>query len=169
VRTGRPKQPLTVDGADREKLTLLARRPKTAQRTATRARIVLGAAEGLSNQEIAQRLGITGSTVGKWRERYRQRGMRGLADDSRPGTPRKITDAMVEKAVTRTLEKMPTAATQWSTRTLAKDVGLSHRFHKYAHVLLGLKSVLTYGIFSGGIHIATIKPIRHRLISTGGA
>lgn len=125
MRTGRPKQPLTVDAADKEKLTLLARRPKTAQRAAIRAKIVLRAAEGLSNQEIARQLGITGSTVGKWRERYRQRGMKGLADDSRPGTPRKITDAMVEAAVTRTLEKMPAAATQWSTRSLAKDVGLS--------------------------------------------
>jgi transposase len=125
VRTGRPKQPLTVDPADREKLTLLARRPKTAQRVAIRSKIVLRAAEGLSNQEIARQLGVTGSTVGKWRERYRQHGMKGLADDSRPGTPRRITDAKVEEAVTRTLESMPAAATQWSTRSLAKDVGLS--------------------------------------------
>ena len=51
--------------------------------------------------------------------------MKGLADDSRPGTPRRITDSKVEEAVTRTLESMPTAATQWSTRSLAKDVGLS--------------------------------------------
>ena len=48
-----------------------------------------------------------------------------LADDSRPGTPRRITDAQVEEAVTRTLESMPTAATQWGTRALAKNVGLS--------------------------------------------
>jgi transposase len=111
--------------ADREKLTLLARGPKTAQRVAIRSKIVLRAAEGLSNQEIARQLGVTGSTVGKWRERYRLRGMKGLADDSRPGTPRRITDAKVEEAVTRTLESMPAAATQWSTRSLAKDVGLS--------------------------------------------
>jgi len=114
-----------VDPADREKLTLLARRPKTAQRVAIRSKIVLRAAEGLSNQEIARQLGVTGSTVGKWRERYRQHGMKGLADDSRPGTPRRITDAKVEEAVTRTLESMPAAATPWSTRSLAKDVGLS--------------------------------------------
>jgi transposase len=125
VRTGRPKQPLIVESADREKLILLARRPKTAQRAAIRSKIVLRAAEGLSNQEIARQLGITGSTVGKWRERYRLHGMKGLADDSRPGTPRRITDAKVEEAVTRTLEGMPAAATQWSTRSLAKDVGLS--------------------------------------------
>ena len=84
MRTGRPKQPLVLDPADREKLTLLARRPKTAQRVAVRAKIVLRAAEGLTNQAIALQLGITGATVGKWRERYRVQGMKGLADDSRP-------------------------------------------------------------------------------------
>jgi transposase len=125
MRTGRPKQPLILDAADKEKLTLLARRPKTAQRAAVRSKIVLRAAEGLSNQDIAGQLGVTGSTVGKWRERYRLLGMRGLADDSRPGTPRSITDEKVEEAVTRTLEGMPTAATQWSTRALAQNVGLS--------------------------------------------
>ena len=53
--------------------------------------------------------------------------MKGLADDSRPGTPRRITDAKVEEAVTRTLESMPAAATQWSTRSLAKDVELGRK------------------------------------------
>ena len=69
MRTGRPKKTLTVKPADREKLELLARRPKTAQRVAIRSKIVLRAAEGLPNQEIARQLGITGATVGKWRER----------------------------------------------------------------------------------------------------
>jgi transposase len=54
---------------------LLARRPKTAQGVALRSKIVLGAAQGLPNQEIARRLGVTGATVGKWRERYRLEGM----------------------------------------------------------------------------------------------
>jgi transposase len=125
MRFGRPKKPLTVKPADLEKLELLARRPKTAQRVAIRSKIVLRAAEGLSNQEIARRLGVTGATVGKWRERYRLRGMEGLADEPRPGTPRKITDAKVEEAVTQTLESLPAAATHWSTRSLAEKVGLS--------------------------------------------
>ena len=125
MRTGRPKQPLKVLPADQEKLTLLARRPKTAQRVALRAKIVLRAALGQLNQEIAHGLGITGATVGKWRERYRLHGMEGLSDEPRPGTPRKITDAQVEAAVTRTLESVPVAATHWSTRSLAKQVGLT--------------------------------------------
>src|ERR1017187_9513084 len=95
MRTGRPKRPLTLEPADKEKLELLARRPKTAQRVALRSKIVLRAAEGLSNQEIARRLGVTGATVGKWRERYRVQGMKGLSDDSRPGAPRGITAAKV--------------------------------------------------------------------------
>jgi len=77
MRTGRPKQPWTVEPADREKLTLLARRPRTAQRMAIRSKIVLRAAEGVSNREIARQLGVTGSTAGKWRERYRLHGMEG--------------------------------------------------------------------------------------------
>jgi transposase len=110
---------------DKEKLELLARRPKTAQRLALRSKIVLRAAEGLSNQNIAKRLGVTGATVGKWRERFRVQGMEGLSDEPRPGTPRKIHDAKVEEAVTKTLESLPAAATHWSTRSLAKEVGLS--------------------------------------------
>ena len=125
MRTGRPKQPLKLASIDKEKLELLARRPKTAQRVAMRSKIVLQAAEGHSNQEIARRLAITGATVGKWRERYRLQGMEGLSDEPRPGTPRRITDAQVEAAVTRTLESVPAAATQWSTRSLAQQVGLS--------------------------------------------
>jgi transposase len=125
MRIGRPKLPLSLLPADKEKLTLLARRPKTAQRVALRAKIVLRAASGQLNQEIAQGLGITGATVGKWRERFRLRGMEGLSDEPRPGTPRKITDAQVEAAVTRTLESVPVAATHWSTRSLAQQVGLT--------------------------------------------
>ena len=125
MRTGRPKQPITLTPEDKQKLELLARRPKTAQRAALRAKIALHAAEGWSNQEIAKRLRVTGATVGKWRERIRLKGMEGLTDEPRPGAPRKITDEEVEKAVTTTLESLPRAATHWSTRSLAAEVGLS--------------------------------------------
>lgn len=125
MRTGRPKPPIAITTEDRQKLELLARRPKTAQRTALRAKIVLQAAEGSSNREIAKRLRVTGATVGKWRERFRLRGLEGLTDEPRPGAPRKITDTKVEQAVTTTLESLPRAATHWSTRSLAAEVGLS--------------------------------------------
>ena len=125
MRTGRPKRPVTLAPTDKEKLDLLARRPKTAQRVALRAKIVLQAAEGLASQEIARKLGITGATVGKWRERYRVQGMEGLSDEPRPGAPRRITDSKIEEAVTQTLESLPPGATHWSTRSLAEKVGLS--------------------------------------------
>lgn len=127
MRTGRPKKPIALQPAEEEKLEMLARRPKSTQRLALRSKIVLRAAAGLANQQIARQLGVTGATVGKWRERFRQHGLEGLADESRPGAPREISDAQVEEAVTRTLEGAPPGATHWSTRSLAKQVGLSQR------------------------------------------
>ena len=100
MRTGRPKKVVQLQAADREKLEMRARRPTTAQRVAIRSKIILRAAESQSNQEIARALGITGATVGQWRERFRVSGMEGLSDEPRPGAPRKITDSQVEEAVT---------------------------------------------------------------------
>lgn len=125
MRTGRPKKPLALQAADQAKLEMLARRPKTTQRLALRSNIVLRAAAGDPNQQIARQLGVTAATVGKWRERFRRHGLEALTDEPRPGAPRRITDAQVEAAVTRTLESQPLGATHWSTRSLAKDVGLS--------------------------------------------
>ena len=69
--TGRPTKPLNLTAEEKEKLTLLARRPKSSQAFAMRARIVLGCDEGLSNSAVAEKLHITGATVCKWRERFR--------------------------------------------------------------------------------------------------
>src|SRR3982750_1463354 len=68
---GRPTKPLNVTPQEKEKLSMLARRPKSAQAIAMRARIVLGCNDGLNNGEVAKRLRITGATVCKWRERFR--------------------------------------------------------------------------------------------------
>ena len=68
MRTGRPKKPLEIAEEDRAKLRTLALRPKSAQAMAMRARIVLSCGEGMSNSEVAQKLHITGATVGKWRD-----------------------------------------------------------------------------------------------------
>ena len=72
MRTGRPKKPLEIADADREKLRMIALRPKSAQAMAMRARIVLNCGQGMSNSEVARKLHITGATVGKWRERFRR-------------------------------------------------------------------------------------------------
>ena len=118
--------PVTVSEADRLTLLSWARRPKTAQALALRARIVLAAAVGdATNGDIAVRLQTTRHTVAKWRGRYARRGLAGLTDEPRPGAPRKISDEQVERAVTTTLEATPPDATHWSTRQLAARVGLS--------------------------------------------
>jgi transposase len=122
---GRPTKPLQVSSQEKEKLTLLARRPKSSQAMAMRARIILGCEQGLSNSAVAQRLQITGATVCKWRERFRVHRLEGLLDEPRPGAPRSITDAQVEKVITRTLESMPDNSTHWSTRLMAQKTGLS--------------------------------------------
>jgi transposase len=102
-----------------------APRPKTAQRLALRARIVLSCAEGMESRKVARQLRITDQTVCKWRERFRIARLEGLADEPRPGAPRQITDADVEALITRTLETVPAQGTHWSTRTIAQASGLS--------------------------------------------
>jgi len=124
-RGGRALPPLTVTDEERCTLEAWARRPTTAQALATRARIVLAAAEGLGNDQAAARIGIDRGTVGKWRRRFLERRLDGLSDDPRPGAPRAITDEQVDRVVARTLESKPKAATHWSTRSLAKEMGMS--------------------------------------------
>jgi transposase len=125
MRTGRPKATLTLSSEQREELERWVRRRTTAQSLALRARVILSCADGGSNVEVAARLGMNRGTVGRWRSRFIQHGVDGLLDEPRPGAPRRISDAMVEKAVTLTLESTPKDATHWSTRSLAKRVGLS--------------------------------------------
>src|SRR5258708_5455632 len=122
---GRPTKPLDLTAEERGKLAMLARRPKSAQAMAMRARIVLGCDEGLSNGAVAKKLQITGATVCKWRERSRGSRLGGLLDEPRLGAPRSITDAQVEQVVTKTLESMPENSTHWSSRLMAKKTGLS--------------------------------------------
>ena len=122
---GRPLSPLTLIPAEQQQLLEWARRPKTAQALALRARIVLLSAEGLSNTEVARRVHVTLATVGKWRQRFLRLRLDGLLDEPRPGTRRRLSDAAVERVLARTLESQPPAATHWSTRSLAQVAGLS--------------------------------------------
>ena len=104
---------------------MLARRPKSAQAIAMRARIVLACGEGLSNSAAASKVHVTGATVCKWRERFRVDRLEGLLDEPRPGAPRRITDGDVERVMRVTLETTPRDATHWSTRAMARRCGLS--------------------------------------------
>ena len=82
---------LTAD--ERARLESWARRRSSAQALALRSRIVLLAAEGLKNTEIAERLGIDHATARKWRSRFAERRLEGVLDEPRPGRPRTITAA----------------------------------------------------------------------------
>src|SRR5258708_11076675 len=122
---GRPAPPVMLTVGERETLEQWARRPKTAQALAQRARIVLACATEDTNGDIALAAGVTRQTVGRWRARFAQKRLQGLLDEPRPGAPRKILDAEVERVVRLTLEAMPRDATHWSTRAMAKRCGLS--------------------------------------------
>jgi transposase len=114
-----------VSAGERDQLVPWTRRRTSAQALALRARVVLLATEGLSNTEIAERLGVDRATVRKWRGRFVEQRLDGLLDEPRPGRPRTISDAMVEEVIVRTLETTPADATHWSTRSMAAQVGLS--------------------------------------------
>jgi transposase len=116
---------LTLTRDEHETLDRWARRRMTAQALALRARLILACATGQSNTAVATRFGVTKQMVGKWRERFVRQRLDGLLDEPRPGAPRTVRDADVERVVTLTLEAMPRHATHWSTRTLAARCGLS--------------------------------------------
>lgn len=116
---------LILSDDERAELTSLAMRRKTAQALALRARIVLACAEGGQNKEVAAKLGLDRSTVGKWRRRFVERRVDGLHDEPRSGAPRTIDDARVEAVIVKTLESLPEDATHWSSRGMAKASGLS--------------------------------------------
>ncbi|HEX9877466.1 MAG TPA: IS630 family transposase [Gammaproteobacteria bacterium] len=122
---GRPKAELVLNDSEREQLQSWARRRKTSQALALRSRIVLECARGADNYAVAERLAVTPQTVSKWRNRFVSMRLDGLTDAPRTGKPRTIEDAQVEAVITRTLESAPKDATHWSTRSMAKEMGLS--------------------------------------------
>jgi len=115
--------PISLSADERVELESLARRRKTGQALALRARIVLAAAAGGDNGSIADRLRIFRGTVGKWRERFVRDRLDGLHDEPRPGAPRQIGDDEIAETVRRTLETKPPGSTHWSLRTMADAVG----------------------------------------------
>ena len=119
----RPAPALGLREGDRDELTRLTRSSSVRAGLAQRARIVLLAAEGVSNSRIAEQVGVSRPTVIGWRERYQERGLPGLADEARSGRPRSIDHAGI---VTATLMPPPKkfGVTHWSTRLLARHLGI---------------------------------------------
>src|SRR4026209_1919639 len=103
MQRGRPIPKLRLTAEERETLQRWARRPKTAQALALRARIVLACAEGISNTEVSAGMQLCKQPVGKWRGRFVAQRLDGLLDEPRPGAPRRLSDAQVERVLTVTL------------------------------------------------------------------
>lgn len=125
MRLGRPVTKIVLSPSERDTLERYTRRATTAQSLALRARIVLRCAAGDTHTAIAADLHVSKQTVGKWRRRFVDGRVPGLLDEPRPGAPRRIGDAEIERVLTTTLESTPRDATHWSTRSLAKQVGLT--------------------------------------------
>jgi transposase len=124
-----PKLVPLLSDAERESLEALVRKLTASQSLALRARVVLacaGKSGTVSQTVVTVRTGVSRESVRKWRVRFMERRLDGLADVPRPGAPRKITDEQLEVLVTRTLtERGHGQDTQWSTRTMAAETGLS--------------------------------------------
>jgi putative transposase len=90
-----------------------------------RARIVLMAAEGSPNREIANQVNLSPQIVCKWRQRYLDQGLSGLHDELRPGRPRSISDEKVAVLIRKTLQTKPQDGTHWTIRSIAKQTKLS--------------------------------------------
>ncbi len=118
-------KPLVLSAEERETLERWARRPKTSQALALRARVVLASAEGANNTDVGISLRVHRSMVARWRSRFLEKRLDGLLDEPRPGAPRKISDADVERVIARTLETKPRDATHWSTRSMARATDMS--------------------------------------------
>ena len=125
MRKGRPLAILKLTAEEQETLERWARRPKSAQALAQRARVVLACTQEKTNTVVSGELKLSRPAVGKWRRRFVSQRLDGLLDEPRPGAPRQITDAHVERVLTLTLESTPQNATHWSTRSLARKCGMS--------------------------------------------
>jgi len=119
------KGELILTEAERQELVALTLRRKTAQAMAQRARIVLACAQGVENKVVAAQQRVSKHTVGKWRSRYIEHRLDGLLDAPRSGAPRTISDVHVDAVIAKTLESLPSDATHWSTRSMARQAGLT--------------------------------------------
>ena len=134
---------IVLTNEEHAELSKLVRSKRTSVRLAQRARIVLLAADGMRNKDIAEKLGVGRVQVSRWRERYAQSRLAGIERDLPRGAPPVKVDAA--RLVELTTQTKPVAATHWSTRKMAAELGVSASTvmrHWHAH---GLKPHVVHG------------------------
>ncbi len=136
--------PVRLNPEQKTALERIARQRSLPVRLVERARIVLRAAEGLENKQIAAQMGIMPEKVARWRNRFLEGGIAALEKDApRPGRTRTITDSRVKQVVEMTLHRKPANSTHWSTRTMATATGISEASVRRIWRAHGLKPHLT--------------------------
>jgi len=135
---------ISLDVEERRYLERWAGGRRTAARLVLRAKIILLAADGIENQQIAERLDTSRQTVGLWRQRYVEKGRAGIEKDApRGGRPNDARRAAERRIIEVTTQEKPRKATQWSTRSLAKKLGLSRAMVHRVWQANGLKPHLS--------------------------
>src|SRR6476660_414940 len=124
-RMARPIRSLTLDDDQVKDLKAIINRRSSPQRLAMRANIVLLRGQGLSQQDVASRLLIERVVVTKWEGRFRREGLAGLDERQRSGRPSQLASA-TKAAILDEAVRPPSNRTRWSTRTMAKDKGVSN-------------------------------------------
>ena len=122
----RVAQPIVLEADIRRRLEQQSRGRSTAARVVLRSRIVLLAADGLQNKQIAAALNVAPRMVTLWRGRFLKQGVAGLLKDApRPGRTPSITTEVTATLIAKTTQSIPANATHWSTRTMAREMGVS--------------------------------------------
>ena len=128
-----------MSAEEHAQLTVLAASRSLPHAMVARAQLVLWAAQGENSTVIAERLGWSMPTVGKWRQRFVEQRIAGLHDELRPGRPRTYGDEQVAQLINRVLRSKPDNATHWSVRSVAESTGVSKSTVARYFALFGLQ------------------------------
>ena len=139
MAVGRPRAEVVLSAEEHAQLTVLAASRSLPHAMVARAQLVLWAAQGENSTVIAERLGWSMPTVGKWRQRFVEQRIAGLHDELRPGRPRTYGDEQVAQLINRVLRSKPDNATHWSVRSVAESTGVSKSTVARYFALFGLQ------------------------------
>src|SRR6202140_5833797 len=121
-------RPVVLSTEQQEVLESRARARSAGARSVERARVVLLAADGMQDKQIAAKLRIMPEKAARWRNRFLDGGLAALDKDApRPGRTPTITPAKIQEVIRKTTQERPSHATHWSTRSMAQAAGLSEK------------------------------------------